>query len=632
MFQQLRQSTPGTSAWRRQRVGRRRARTAPALWLERLEDRSLRATIVWGGGSGDWSYGSNWVGGQVPGPADTAVINDSNVTITHNSTESDSVGEVDFLGTGSTLSVSAGSLNIIGTLDLSENNYSQSGGTVSFDGAGIGTLTVSGGDFYDNYSATVSGPMTWSGGSIYGEGSLTANGGLTLGGSAPNTSYAMTLGQGVTLVNARTAVMQQVTGGSFSTQLNLNYPFQTTFDNQGTFDFQGDNTIIQGEGTFINENSLIKTMGATPFLPSVIGTTFNNVHTSNGDGTIEVDVGSLWLQGGGAFTSTALAPVTLAAGTSLDFQGGTFSVTAPLEVFGATIGSTTGTGAVDFSGATVDFTGANAVFRGDDTQISGGTFDYESPTTASMGTLTISGDNTLVVIGSNSTLSIEPLQGSLTQLTQTGGELDLNGGTIIAPIYNLSAGTFSGSGTIIGAVINGGAFFPGGDGTIGTLTISDSLYNPGTYTQTATGSITFDVSGTAAGTQYSQLVASSNGTSTLNGTSNLNLINGYAPAVGDSFTLMTGVMVYDSFPNGNFLFSVPYLGADEDWRPYYGTTDMTAQVVAVGGFGVSLTPSNASPSYGQTESFTAVVTPTLVGPTPTGSVSFFVDGAPLARR
>ena len=75
-------------------------------------------------------------------------------------------------------------------------------------------------------------------------------------------------------------------------------------------------------------------------MPSVIGTTFNNIHTTNAmgdsvDGTIEVDVGSLSLQGGGTFTSMAPAPLTLAAGTSLDFQGGTFSVTAPLKVFGA---------------------------------------------------------------------------------------------------------------------------------------------------------------------------------------------------------------------------------------------------------------------------------------------------------
>jgi hypothetical protein len=635
MFQRLRQSTPGSSAWRRKRVRRGRARTAPALWLERLEGRSLLATIVWGGGSGDWSNGSNWVGGQVPCAVDIAVINDSNVTVTHNTTASDSVGEVQFLGTGSMLSVSAGTLNISGNLDLSDGYYSQSGGTVAVTTAGVRTLTLSGGDFNDEFLATVSGPMTWSGGSIDGSGSLTANGGLALGGSAPSTSYAMTL-RGVTLVNAGVAVMQQVTGGSFSTQLTLGAGLiPTTFDNKGSFDFQGDNTIIQGTtGIFINEDSLIKTVGATPLLPSVIGTAFNNIHTTNAlgdsvDGTIEVDVGSLCLQGGGAFTSMALTPLTLAAGTSLDFQGGTFSVTAPLTVSGVTSVSTSGTGAVNFSGATVNFTGTNAVYSGDDTQISGGTFDYEAPTTASMGTLTISGANTRVVIGSNSTLSIEPLQGSFTQLTQTGGELDLNGGTIIAPIYNLSAGTFSGSGTIIGAVTNGGAFFPGGDGTTGTLTISDSLYNPGTYTQTATGSITFDVGGTAAGTQYSQLVATSNGTSTLSGMSNLNLINGYAPAVGDSFTLMTGVIAYDSSPYGNFLFSVPYLGADKDWQEYYRTTDMTVQVVAVGGFGVSLTPSNASPSYGQPESFTAVVTPTLVGPIPTGSVSFFVDGAPL---
>ena len=247
MFQQLRQSTPGTSAWRRKRVGRGRARTAPALGCERLEDRSLLATIVWGGGSGDWSIRVEL--GRRPGAlcGRHGRDNDSNVTITHNTTASDSVGDVQFLGTGSMLSVSAGTLTSVGSLTLTNNYYSQSGGTVSFLETHTTGLTLSGGDFDDENSATVSGPMTWSGGNITGGGTFYADGGLTLGGSAPNTSYAMKLGN-ATLVNSRVAVMQQVTGGSFSTQLTLDSAgsLPTTFDNKGTFDFQGDNTIIQG--------------------------------------------------------------------------------------------------------------------------------------------------------------------------------------------------------------------------------------------------------------------------------------------------------------------------------------------------------------------------------------------------
>ena len=322
-------------------------------------------------------------------------------------------------------------------------------------------------------------------------------------------------------VNAGPAVMQQATGGNFSTQLILRSlvgaptpgSFPATFDNKSTFDFQGDNTIINKDissvfgtaGIFLNEGRLTKTVGTSPLFPSVVAVTFNDVQF----GTVEVAAGTLWLQGGGTFSATPFQSGTLSVneGTSLDFRDGTFDITGALT--NVPLLTFPNSGAINFSGATVNFTGPNAVYsQFGDTVISGGTFNYAAPTTAHMVNLTISGDDTKVIVGGGSTLELDDFFNGT--LTQTGGELDLDGGTLNVPGgYNLNAGTFSGSGTIKGAVTNAGAFFPGGQGTAGLLTISDSSSTLGTYTQTATGSIDFDIGGTAPGHQYDRLVATS---------------------------------------------------------------------------------------------------------------------------
>jgi hypothetical protein len=634
-FQPFHREAVGTASSRARGAGGRRRGRVATLRTERLEERELLSTILWKGGNGEWSFGSNWVGGKVPGFADTAVIQDSNVTITHSTAASDSVNVIQFQGTGSTLSISDGRMQT-GSITLNSGTYRQSSGTVIAQSVTAQSLTLAGG-ILDLSGAVVSGPMTWSGGMITGGGTFSANGGLTLGGSDPNTSYTMTLGTDITFVNKGTAVMKQVTGGNYSTQLILSaLPFDvppgsspSVFDNKGSFDFQGDNSLINPDqfgqfgdtaGIFMNEGRLTKTDGSDALLPSVIGATFNNVI----DGTIELSTGALWLQGGGTISSQPMFQGTLSvnAGTTLEFRGGTFQVTGHLDNSpGITPGNS---GAINFSGATVNFTGKNALYsQFGDTQISGGTFHYESSNTAEMASLTISGADTKVFFGAGSTLDLNQFVGGT--LTQTGGELDLEGGTLIAPVgYNLQAGTFSGSGTIKGAVTNGGQLFPGGQGTTGLLTISDSSFTLGTYTQTPTGSIDFDIGGTASGTQYDQVVATSHANSILNGDLKFNLIDGFSPAVGDSFTFMTGAFDYR-----NITMFEPDLGVGKGWQPFFRNFDLTFQVVAVGGFGVSLAPSDASPSYGKPESFTALVAPTLGGPLATGTVNFFIDGTPL---
>ncbi|HLN29982.1 MAG TPA: hypothetical protein VK395_19730, partial [Gemmataceae bacterium] len=43
---------------------------------------------------GDWDTPGNWSTGQVPGATDDAVINYSNITVTHNTSSSDAVNSI----------------------------------------------------------------------------------------------------------------------------------------------------------------------------------------------------------------------------------------------------------------------------------------------------------------------------------------------------------------------------------------------------------------------------------------------------------------------------------------------------------------------------------------------------------
>src|SRR5688572_13292181 len=63
---------PASATGRLQDRNRKKSR---AFFLERLEDRSLLAALIWTGGSGNnWSTGANWLGGAAPQPDDSLVF------------------------------------------------------------------------------------------------------------------------------------------------------------------------------------------------------------------------------------------------------------------------------------------------------------------------------------------------------------------------------------------------------------------------------------------------------------------------------------------------------------------------------------------------------------------------------
>ena len=95
------------------------------------------ASIVWNGGTGVWSTGTNWVGGVAPGSADTATFSGS--TTACSITSPVSVAAI-AISVGVTITQTAG-ISV-----TTSGNFTQSAGT--FVGASSGTSTISvGGNF-----------------------------------------------------------------------------------------------------------------------------------------------------------------------------------------------------------------------------------------------------------------------------------------------------------------------------------------------------------------------------------------------------------------------------------------------------------------------------------------------------
>lgn len=157
--------------------------------------------------------------------------------------------------------------------------------------------------------------------------------------------------------------------------------------------------------------------------------------------------------------------------------------------------------------------------------------------------------------------------------TQNSGTTSLNGGSLYVgngETVELNGGVLSGRGTITGNVINGGRLNVGGDNATGTLTIT------GDYTQLSIGTLTIEIEGVAAG-EFDLLKVGTSGTKavTLDGTVEIELINGFSPVLDDSF-----VVINHGSPTGAFSSTnVPGLGGGLSIDLVVGSGDTTATVI-----------------------------------------------------
>ena len=318
---------------------------------------------------------------------------------------------------------------------------------------------------------------------------------------------------GATVINeAGGTILANSTGGALTTSLVIDYG---TVTNNGTMQADAGNLLQLFSGTLTNFSG-----------NTLTGGTYNVYGTVSNPGTIQVD--SLGNTGGEIVNSAA---TILLDGPNSNFYDAASKDALSNFSNNMAAGSFTIQNGRNFtSPSTGDFANAGAVKVG-----SSSTF-----TTGGSGNYTQSGGSTQL-IGT---------------LTAGGGSATFNGGVL-----------FGNGGTVNGNVTMAGTIAPAAtiNGSNVPLTAGQLNIN-GSYTQTSAGAFNLGLGGLTAGTQFGYLNVSGN--AVIGGTLNVNLLNSFFPAVGDTFTfLTTGGSVTGTFAITNGL----NIGSGEILTVIYGS-------------------------------------------------------------
>jgi hypothetical protein len=456
----------------------------------------------------------------------------------------------------------------------------------SFAGSGGGTVLMTNGTVSSSFPVTLSFPgsmFQWAGGQM-GNGNNTLVNIGTLNVSGP-------VGVNTYLANSGTMI-QSGTGGISSGNANHIYNYAGAI-----YDIQNDNGISLGS---INNSGLFKKSAGAG--TSLVSANFINYGPN---ATVEVDTGTLALNGGNLFTNAA---IVVSNGATLDL----FTANTTTEIEGYLNGS--GGGTVLMTNGTLNCNYAGTMnFPGPMFQWQGGQIGYSatsSPLLTNAGTLNISGpvringylanDGTMIQSGlgaiknGGSGLKNDGLYqiqndngvtngqyfsnyGLLTKTAGSGvsvingafnnygaiqatsgtlqfvnGEFDQYAGTLqLIPAitfgssqdFYLKGGTVTGVGTLgytggYTVHLNGGVLAPGNP--FGVVNV------PGYVSMNSSGALNIVLGGPG---QFSQLTVKNN--IQLGGTLNVMLVNGYTPAIGTQFEIITNGGTSSSFATVN---------------------------------------------------------------------------------
>ncbi len=495
------------------------------------------------------------------------------------------------------------------------------------------TLGVSGGYEMDNASVTGAGTNVLTGGNFYVDGSLnTAQvvlAGAALGGTNGVIHSAITwssgsIAPGSTLTLATNAIL------TLAGTTNTEYPTYGMITNAGTI------RLVSGNLQLIGSSANTTYSGGLVNLPGALIDFQADVPIDTYSGELLVNLGVVRKSGGAGVS--AINPVFLSSGLS-DAQTGSISLAGGGALTGARL---TGTGSNLFSIGSYtlsgDLTASNAVLAGATlygsnvflhgawTWSSGSIGDQSDMTVATNGTLTLAGiTNTDYVLYSVLTNAgtIRLVSGNLQIIGASAnanydGELiNLRGGLVDLQ-NDVSIDDYSGE-----LVINQGVVRKSGGS--GVSTIKPAFDNTGTL-DVQTGVIAlgagFDLDGGVLNfginslTNYGQVSIA--GAAALAGTVSANLNNGFSPALGNSFQVVT----YSSMSGAFDAFNLP---GGITWQTNYGTGGFTLAVLNAAGIVLSSSPQSQSASAGETVTFAA-------GASGTSAVGYqwFFDGTNIA--
>ena len=344
-----------------------------------------------------------------------AFTNAGNVTAGANSTFTLAAGG---LATGTFTVNSTGAVNFTGGTFLLDGGSAITGAGVATLSAGIvnagdaasdsitvQNFAVSGGTLGGNGTLTASESFNWTGGTMTDGGTtaIASSGSLAIGTGNLHVLAGRTINNGGTLTWTGTGGIRATAGTNAITNLS-----------GGIFNAQNDSFTEQTSGGTLAINNQA---GAT-LTKSGAGTTtgFSFDTTFNNAGTVNVQSGTLAIQGGASSGSFAIA-----AGGVLGVSGNAPQTLSPTS-------SVTGAGIVNVIGGTIDIAGAYTMSG--DTNVSGGTVNFNTAN-ASAGGGTLSGGT----IGGNGTLNINGAY------TWTGGAMSGGGTTAIASSSSLAIDT-----------------------------------------------------------------------------------------------------------------------------------------------------------------------------------------------
>ncbi len=295
---------------------------------------------------------------------------------------------------------------------------------------------------------------------------------------------------------------------------------------------KGRGTIL-GDGLFVNNGTIIgdDAAGNSMQLDFIYNDGLlhknNSVIKAIGGGVVGLYSGILDQSGGGSFTADG-------AGSKLQIGGNNNGGIVGATLIGGTLNTTNG-GVIEIVG------GNNALFKG----------------VTNNGAIKIPASHTLYVRGTgltdNGTIlvnSTDPVNANgLLEFDEAGtlggsGLLRLDGASSgRAALFINNVAVTHGSGHTIGG--NGDLFIDGAgasllnNGTIAPGSSAGNLNYRGDLQLGSTSKLAFEVGGTTQVTQYDLLNKTDGGVLTLNGNLSVTLINGFTPAPGDVFTIVT---------------------------------------------------------------------------------------------
>jgi len=464
---------------------------------------------------------------------------------------------------GSLSQISSGTLTA-GTYVL-DANLNLSGATQSIT-TNAANLTLAGGTIENANNTNALAALATNSGSL----TLANDATFTTKSNFSNTG-TLTVGKGSTFtVNGTLA---QVSGSTLAS---------------GTFVLGGNLTLASGVSITTNATSLTLEggtieSGSSNALANLASNTGNLTLANSGNFTTGAskftNTGALTINSGSTFTVTN----TLGNLSSGTLSGGTYTI-------GGTLQMASSNGGIVTNAANLTLTGKTAkILDGTANALAG--FDNNT------GSLTLAGDAALTTAASNfsnsgtvdvATGSTLTIGGTTNSYNQTAGKTTVDG--TLTGAVNLTGGTIQGAGTLKGNVSVGGT------GTTPTLNVGNSglaglLKITGTYTQLSTGTLNVAIGGLTSGTQYSKLTIS--GAASLSGKLTVNMINGFVPAVGKTFTILSAKSITGTFStqyiviNSSEYFAVTYtatgvvLKVDSGTPPAGPDTSLSAAVVAV---------------------------------------------------